>query len=499
MAKSTKTPKARQKDDTLLEAAGHGVIVMAQNGAVIRYDPSGLVMRLSDKVIADIALRLPQAAGAQVSAADSHGQGRTDASPDLADLLDGVDAWDIAQSGDWVSFTARLAGHQGNRRFRRHLTGGAILADAAGAVYGILGLGGARATTALPRVADFPHHILAPEDDIGAVGHAGIEPAKATDKLGLLREMTHEALCAEALLHWQFEKFEPLRLFVTRVETDQSSSAAALADGLALANLLQAARNIKAAAQTMGKPAKILAVHLDFAMEMIGGTPTEYRDGMLRVMAQIEQGFAAAGLDHPIFVARFDTGSAAIHNSPAIEGQWELGWNHAAHRFIQYAPSYMFALNAHDRPTEAAQVEMAEMSAAAISAGEAWLCPRLYLAERSQKHPNLIRVTARADGALDIDPDDPFGAGKLAGFSLINVENGARIKSVRIDKADPQAILIDCDKRPEGAGLRLAYAAGQPNCGSLRDRWRLTSRTGRVLARYALPALLPITDGGQND
>jgi hypothetical protein len=40
------------------DAPGHGVVVRAQNGDVIRYDPSGLVMRLSDKVIADIALRM---------------------------------------------------------------------------------------------------------------------------------------------------------------------------------------------------------------------------------------------------------------------------------------------------------------------------------------------------------------------------------------------------------------------------------------------------------
>lgn len=496
MAKST---KRQGHGKALMETAGHGVIVVAQNGAVIRYDPSGLVMRLSDKVIADIALRLPQASVAAAAAADAPRARQPQDSPDLAVLLKGVDAWDISQTGDWVTFTARLAGQQGNRRFRRHLNAGAILADAAGPVYGILGLGGPRAATASPRTSDFPHHILAPEDDIGAVGHAGIEPAKATDHLGLLREMTHEALCAEALLHWQFEKFEPLRLFVTRVETDQSSSAAALADGVALANLLQAARNIKAAADTMGKPAKILAVQLDFAMEVIGGSPTDYRDGMLRVMSAIEDGFHSIGLDHPLFLARFDTGSAALADSPAIEGQWELGWNHGAHRFVQSAPSYMFALNAHDRPTEAALMEMAEMSAAAISAGEAWLCPRLHLAERSQKSPHLIRVTARADSDLEIDPDDPFGAGKMAGFSLQGVENGARIKSVQIDKDDPQMILIECDKRPVGEKLRLCYAVGVHHAGALRDGWRLPSRSGRVLARYALPALLPITDGGQND
>lgn len=35
-----------------------GVIIRAENGDVIRYDATGLVLRLSDKVIADIAARL---------------------------------------------------------------------------------------------------------------------------------------------------------------------------------------------------------------------------------------------------------------------------------------------------------------------------------------------------------------------------------------------------------------------------------------------------------
>ena len=41
-----------------------GVIIRAENGDVIGYDETGLVLRLSDKVIADIAARLelkPQA------------------------------------------------------------------------------------------------------------------------------------------------------------------------------------------------------------------------------------------------------------------------------------------------------------------------------------------------------------------------------------------------------------------------------------------------------
>ena len=73
------------------QIAGHGVIVRAQNGDVIRYDPSGLVMRLSDRVIADIALRLGQ--GGAARAEPERAAAPTAADPDT--LLDGIDAWGV--------------------------------------------------------------------------------------------------------------------------------------------------------------------------------------------------------------------------------------------------------------------------------------------------------------------------------------------------------------------------------------------------------------------
>ena len=77
-----------------------GVIIRAENGDVIRYDETGLILRLSDKVIADIAARLkltPQA----VTAAP------VDAIPDLPD---GIDLWSPRRIGDWLHFQANLPG-----------------------------------------------------------------------------------------------------------------------------------------------------------------------------------------------------------------------------------------------------------------------------------------------------------------------------------------------------------------------------------------------------
>lgn len=465
-------------DDDEQPIAGHGVVVRAANGDVIRYDPSGLVMRLSDKVIADIALRLAH------TAADA-GPAPRPSTPKTApdDLLDGIDAWGIVQDGDWLRFTARLPGAQGVRGFRRHVDGGATLGDGPGAVLGILGLGGPRAALASPGAPAFPHHITAPEDDIGAVGMAGVEAAPITDRLEPLREATHEALVAETLLHWQIEKFAPLPLIVTRVETDASASASDLARGRAVQNLLIAAGNLKAAAARIGKRAKILAICLDYALEHVTDDAIAYRDGMFAVMRAVEQGLGALGFDRPLFVARFEAGLDPATASAVLQGQWELAWNHGDHRLIFSTPSYPFARDTYDRPTEDARRQMAEMTAAALSEGESWRCPTLMLAEWEPGAP-VIRVTAQAEGPLVLD------GGGAAGFAITGAEN-ITIETVTLAPDDPQALLVRVTKRAEG--LHLTYAAGTQ--GALRDGWSLDSRTGAPLHRWALPAILPVHEG----
>jgi len=487
---------ASNTDDTgdMTETPGHGVVVRARNGDVIRYDPSGLVMRLSDKVIADIALRM----GAQVTTANSAtATAAPTARHDPHDALEGIDAWDLRAEGDWLHFTARLQGKQGIRAFRRHVEGGAIIADTPGPLMGILGIGGPRAALASPGVTGFPQHIVAPADDIGAVGHAGVERGIETDRLEHLRERTHEALVAEVLLDWQVAKYAALPLFMTRVETDSAADARALANGLAFDNLILAGRNLKSAAEAMGKRAKLVAICLDFALEDQGGDALAYRDGILALMAKAERELWQLGMDKPVFVARFESGTADAAANAALEGQWELAWNHGDHDLRYSAPGYMFALDDHDRPTEDARTQMAEMTAAAIS-DDAWQCPMLMLAEYDPANPKIIRVTARGIGEMILDAADPFGAGKTAGFALVGSD--AKITAVKIAPDDPQAVLITCSKPPGGA-VKLAYAygagAGQDpirgNRGALRDGWTMDSTTGATLHRWALPALLPVT------
>lgn len=478
------------KDDTDPELiAGHGVVVRAANGDVIRYDPSGLVMRLSDTVIADIALRLGAGGGhamARLKAHPTEGVGDPAEGPAERpgeELLEGIDAWGVSREGDWLRFTARMAGAQGVRGFRRHVTGGAVLGDGPGAVLGILGLGGPRAALANPRASDFPHHIVAPEDDIGAVGMAGIEAAPETDRLEPLREVTHEALVGETILHWQIEKFAPLPLIVARAETDASASAADLARGQALANLIRAAGNLRAAAARMGKRAKILAICLDYALEDLGGDAIAYRDGMLAVMRRIEGELGRLGFDRPLFVARFEAGLDPETAAAVVQGQWELAWNHGEHRLIFSSPSYAFARDAYDRPTEDARLCMAEMTAAAISVGKDWRCPTLFLAEWEPGGAPVIRVTAQAEGPLVLE------GGGTAGFALLGGD--VTVEAVTLAPDDPQALLVRVSAK--ASGLQLAYGAGIP--GGVRDGWSLESRAGGTLQRWALPAILPVHEG----
>ena len=164
-----------------------GTILRAENGDVIRYDETGVSLRLSDRVVEDLALRL--------------GLGAPPPEPPAPPAPPaGLDAWDARWAGDWLLFQARLPGAQGPRGFRQHRDGGAILAQAAGPVLGLLELGGPSAALADPGAPRFPYHILAPADDIGAVGLGGIEPAEPRATLEPLRERTHGALVAEALL-----------------------------------------------------------------------------------------------------------------------------------------------------------------------------------------------------------------------------------------------------------------------------------------------------------
>jgi hypothetical protein len=97
-----------------------------------------------------------------------------------------------------------------------------------------------------------------------------------------------------------------------------------------------------------------------------------------------------------------------------------------------------------------------------------------------------------------VDGADPFGAGKLAGFALEGVTNGAKIAGVEIDKTDAKVVILKCSKRPEGKVFVTYAHAAEPGTGPYpANRGALRGNFGDgAVRRWALPARLKLTGGG---
>lgn len=461
-----------------------GVIIRAENGDVIGYDETGLVLRLSDKVIADIAARLelkPQAVVGETLP--------------LPDLPEGIDLWAPRREGDWLFFQANLPGADSARGYRRHVSGGAVIAEARGPLMAVLGIGGARAGLGSPGPARFRWHVLTPGDDIGAVGMGGEGEAVATAELEPLRELTVEALVADELLARRRVAHQPLPVLVVRTETDTAATAHDLGTGAAMANLDQCFANLVAASARLGVGAQVLAVVLDYTLEDLTGDATAYRDGMIALMERITRGMARQGLARPVFLSAFDCGTLSVTRGPGLEGQWELSWNHGDHQLVFAAPSYAFRIDDTGRLTDEGRAEKAVLLAEALLAvqgGGRWLCPVIQLAEWSE---GGIRLICEAQEGLVIDGGDPFVAGKLAGFALDGVTNGAKIRSVEIDAGDSKVVVLKCSKRPEGEVFVTYAHASAPGDGPYpANRGALRGDFGEgAVRRWALPARLKLT------
>jgi hypothetical protein len=456
-----------------------GTILRAANGDVITYDQTGLLMHLSDRVIADIAARLDLPTTAQPA-------------PELV-LPDDIDAWDIRMQGDWYLFTANLFGADAVRGYLRHRDHPTILAQSHLPVIGILGIGGARAALATGGQSRFPYHLMAPADDIGAVGLAGLDEVTATPLLEPLRELTHEAMLAETLLARRADAGMGLPIFCLRTETDMAAAAQDLGQGRAVENLEAAMRNVIAAAARLGRRASVPIICLDYCLEDLTGDPIAYRDGILALMERLTQSMGQCGLPAPVFLSGFDCGTQTITSGPALEGQWELSWNNGAHNLLFTCPSYAFELDDTGRLSDQGRRQKAQISAEALLAhqsGARWICPTLQLAEYDGQD---IRITVAAREKLVLDANDPFRAGKTAGFRLTGTKT--TIKSVEIAENDPKAVILRLSERPDG-DVYVSYAYGAPagtgpypaNAGALRDEWMANG-----LHRWALPARLKVT------
>ncbi|PTQ74392.1 hypothetical protein [Celeribacter persicus] len=451
------------------ERGGDGrVLLRARNGDVIRFDETGLILKLSDQVVADLRQRL--------------------FAPMDAEMLGDLDAWNLRAMGDWIFFDANLPGMAGPRGYRRAVTGGAILAETPGPVLGVLSLGGARRTRAIPGQGDYPYHVVAPEDDIGAVGMAGIEDAPETARAEGLREQTQDALLAEEMLRLRQKAGRGLPLMLTRCETDRAASLADLAAGKAFGNLMRAAANLKALAATLDKPAKLAALSVDFVLEDILTLEAEFASAMRGLLETLARAFWKIDLRPVPVLMVFDT-TASVPGRDRRQAQWELAVYGGEMGPVFTLPSYAMKMNATLRPTDEAMRQRARTEAAALmemEAGRNWHCPRLLLAEWEGER--MIRLRSDAAEPLVIDADDPFGAGVDHGLRIEGPEGAVETASVTVDPEEPRDILIELTQEAPRKGLMLSYAWDGP--GALRDTW--TSVLAPDVKRWALPARLEV-------
>lgn len=450
-------PKPPLRGDT-------GVLLRVTNGAVIGYDETGLILRLSDRTIADLAERL--GTGAAVSTAQALDAG----------VLGDIDAWNLTRDGDWYRFDAMLPPYPHPRRFRRLVSGGHIIADAPGPLLAMLSLGGARRAGTLPGPGAFPAHVLAPGDDIGAVGMAGVEPAPAFDSLERLREQTADSLAAAHLLATRQAAGRALPLILARTESDESGSVDALLPGPALANLEQAMRNLVAMGRALGVPVRVASIALDFAVEDVVSDADTYVSGLRAVMARLNETMGTLGLHEPLFLMAADSSGrrSAEH--------WHLAVYPGDAKLCFIGPADQFDQTAQMRPTPQGMAHRAALEGAAVAAhldGIAWRCPRLLLAEAEGAK---IRVICDALGPLRI--------AEAHGFTLTHGDAPVEILAVEPCPDDPQALLIT-PALPPAPYMCLVYGIGTG--GGLRDDWQQDDAQAGRLFRRALPATLPVT------
>jgi hypothetical protein len=430
------------------------VLIRARNGDVVAYDETGLILRLSDAVIADIRARLGTAPASAPGAAD-------------------IDAWNLRAEGEWVRFDACLPPFAHTRAYRRRV-GGSVLADAQGPLMAVLTVGGAAASLAYPGGPAFPHHVVAPGDDLGPSGAAGTERVRAVDTLQTTRESTQGSLLADALLARRLAARRALPLIAARAETDESGTVAELLDGPGMRNVEAVLDGLVRAAGTLGTGLKVLAVTVDYGAEDVTTPVAAFVQGIRAVVDRLVEACARRGLSRPLVILQCDGGPDGAAR------QWELAAFPAGQPTVVTGPAYALPRTRHGRLTREGAAMQAARDAAMLearAAGEPWACPLPVLAEREGE--DGVRVTFLAESALEI--------GGAHGFALRGRDVPA-IRAVEVAPDDARAVVLRLAGASAGVD-EVDYAVSEP--GGVRDGWRGAFAEG-VLYRWALPARLEL-------
>ncbi|SDD41764.1 hypothetical protein SAMN05421538_101570 [Paracoccus isoporae] len=472
---------------------GRTILLSAENGPVLAADDTGLVMRLSDRVVADIARRMGQAPGTAKGEALPQGDPVAAAPVTLdAAILGDIDAWDAMRDGDWLRFTARLPGAEGVRRYRRHISGPALLAETPGPVLGLFSLSGGRRFNAPSALPEFPYHLanISPQEDEGeaprlfeALHHSGIN-----------------AYTACTLLRHRHDAFRALPLFATAAALLPPGP---LGSGTDLDMLRPSLDRFAALAGALGKSARIAAIAVEIG-------PDHLADGMdargfhaagLALLDGISATVDQAGLAPPRILLTLDCGAwwgtQAARARIAAEGFALLALRPGGHDLCVVGATAALTQDRLGQPTADAILAQSAVEAQALEARmarEAWTAPLMCLAERDG--PRALRAVFKAGAALILDPDDPMQAGPAAGFAITGADAAPGIAGVEIHPQDDRAIRITLDgDLPDSGEWRLDYAipeapgAGRPGWnGALRDDWQAVSGDGRTHYRWAVPA-----------
>lgn len=462
------------------------ILLSAENGPVLAADETGLVLRLSDRVVADLARRLAALSG-QTSAPLSPTLPEPSATPLDPAILGDIDGWDVTRQGHWLSFTARLPGAEGTRRYLRHASGAGILAQTPGPVQGVFSLAGGRRFNAPSLRPEFPFHIL---------GTAAFDdPDEDPPLFDTLRHSGLDADLAAALLRRRHNDFRALPLF---------ACAASPLDGN-LGSFSAALCRFAALGAALNKAPRIAAICLEISADMVapGQDADRFHRTLLLQLDTIAAAIAAAGLPPARVLITLDCGgwwgTAPDRARIAAEGLCRLALCPGTHDITLTGSTAPLTQDRLGQPLRASALVQAELESLALETltGRApWTAPILYLVERDG--PRSLRAIFKSMAPLVIDADDPMGAGPLAGFALAGAPEGVTITDVAVDPLDPRAMRLTLNADlPRNGAVRLDYAipAGAPDPGSrlpgwagaLRDDWQGETGTGAAVHRWALP------------
>lgn len=464
--------------------ANRTILLSAENGPILAADDTGLVLRLSDRVVADLARRLAALPGAEPASAPS---APAPAIPLDPAILGDIDAWDVTRQGDWLAFTARLPGAGGPRRYLRHASGTALLAQTPGPVQGIFSIAGGRRFNAPSRVPDFPFHIL---------GTAAFDdPDEVPPLFDTLRHCGLDADLAAALLRRRHAAFRALPLF---------ACAAAPRDADDLTAFRAALNRFAALAAALNKAPRIAAICLEISPDQAlpGQDADAFHRTLLSQLDSIAAAVAEAGLPPARLLMTLDCGgwwgSDPTRARIASEGLCRLALCPGAHDVTLTGATAALAQDRLGQPLQASALIQAELEShaqEARAARESWTAPILCLVERDGSRK--LRALFKSTAPLVIDAEDPMGAGPLAGFALSGAPEGTRITEIAIDPQDPRTVLLGLSADlPRDTPARLDYAMpGAPDpdsrrpgwAGALRDDWQGETGTGAPVYRWALP------------